>query len=150
MFDNLLTIIAPHYCCSCGNVGHLLCHSCKLNIARMRVISCVLCTKPAIFGICYRHKVAYQQVWCVGIRHGTLEVLIDVFKFQRALEAARHLADLAHMILPQTNVPTVIVPIPTASPHIRSRGYDHMQRVAHYLSKKSGIPIRTLLTRSIT
>lgn len=52
----------------------------------------------------------------------------------------------AHLpILPER---VIITPIPTVSSHIRQRGYDHMQLIAHYLAKTRNLRVDPILQRA--
>lgn len=148
MIDNILSLIAPHHCCGCNKIGSLLCGNCKYNITCEPKIACLVCNRPTISKcLCNTCSVPYDKAWVVGERNGTLQRLIGLYKFERTKSAYRHLGDLALEILPHLPIDTVIVPIPTASSHIRERGYDHMLLVAKYIAKKRGLRCRQSICR---
>lgn len=147
MFDWLLTLIAPHSCYGCGDLGQLLCQKCKNYITRQPLSGCLVCGASATRGICRRHKLPYQRAYCVGRRQGVLKRLIDDYKFHRVQAAASVLAALFDATLPRFDQPVVLVPIPTAPRNTRRRGYDHMRLAARQLARRRGLPLRSLLYR---
>lgn len=134
MVDRLLGIVAPHLCSGCGQVGTLLCDNCKYNIISQAFSRCVSCNRTSAEGVCQHHKVAFQQIWVVGERSGTLQRLIGGFKFQNMKTASRNLAELLDGRIPPLPSSTIIIPVPTASTHIRERGYDHTLLIARHFA----------------
>jgi ComF family protein len=148
MLDTLLSVVAPHLCSGCGEIGATFCDNCKYDISVEPFSQCVLCDKPAASGVCNDHKVAFNQAWVVGIRNGALQRLIGGFKFRNMKSAGRELAQLLHARLPVLPLSVVFVPIPTTSAHIRERGYDHMLLIAYELGRLRGLPVEILLQRN--
>jgi len=148
MVDELLSIVAPHHCCGCDEIGSLLCCNCKNNIINESESICIACRKPTGGAwLCADCHMPYSRVWVVGKRSGVLQRLIGDYKFQRAKAGYKYLGDLLLAILPNLPKDTVIVPIPTTSGRIRERGYDHMLLIAKYIAKSRGLECRQLLRR---
>jgi len=150
MLDTLLSVVAPHLCSGCGQIGSTFCDNCKYDINVDSFSGCVLCEKPAFSGICNDHKVTFNQAWIVGVRDGALRRLIGGFKFRNMKSAARELAGLLDKRLPVLPSSTVLVPIPTTPAHIRERGYDHMLLIANELGRLRGLSVETVLERNNT
>jgi ComF family protein len=152
MLDSALSLIAPHHCTACGEVGGLLCENCKYDIISESYDVCINCAKSlaASSGICRDCKVPYARAWCVADRRDNLEKLINGYKFANTHAAYNVLADLLHERLPQLPANTVIVPIPTVGSHVRQRGYDHMLLIAKRLAKLRNLPISADLKRATT
>jgi len=150
MLDTLLSVVAPHLCSGCGQIGSTFCDNCKYDINVVSFSGCVLCEKPAFSGICNDHKVTFNQAWIVGVRDGALRRLIGGFKFRNMKSAARELAGLLDKRLPVLPSSTVLVPIPTTPAHIRERGYDHMLLIANELGRLRGLSVETVLERNNT
>ena len=108
---------------------------------------CIVCGKPHNMGVCYHHKVAFQQAFIVGERQGELQRLIGGFKFRNMKESCVPLAELLCARLPSLDTAVVLVPMPTIPAHIRERGYDHMTLIAKELGRLSHQPIHYLLAR---
>ncbi len=149
MFDRLLSIVAPHYCCGCGIVGTLLCANCKYNIIDEADSACIICHHPTgQEKLCKNCSAPYDRAWLVGERHGTLQRLVGLFKFERTKAAGNVLANLLSETLPKLPIETVIVPVPTVASHIRERGYDHVALIAKKLAKARDLKYETLLSRA--
>jgi ComF family protein len=151
MIDRLLSSIAPHLCCACGEIGTLLCDSCKYNIIDDEYSGCIACGMLAgVQGVCGVCRVPYQRAWCVGERSGELRKLIDEYKFHSARAAYRPLADLLHRRIAQLPINTVVVAVPTTPAHIRQRGYDHTRLVARAFARARGLSFQQPLRRRTT
>ena len=149
MIRGLLDILAPHYCCSCGEIGSLLCESCKYDIASERFDSCLLCGRPSP-SACLECRSSIERTWCSGERRDGIEKLINSFKFDYAEAAHVPLGDLLLATLPELPAETVVVPVPTIRTHVRQRGYDHTLLVARYIAKKRDLQLEQPLTRRTT
>lgn len=147
MLDTLLSFIAPHHCCGCGQTGALLCDYCKYDIMTDRSVGCIVCGGPSPAGICSTHRVPYAKAWVVAERSGPLKTMLDTMKFEfaraGAIEAGRLLAE----VLPDIPRDVVVVPVPTIAPHIRERGYDHAYLIARTFARAKGLKCQQLLER---
>ena len=150
MIEHLLSVVAPHLCSHCGQIGTPFCDNCKNNIIGRDFFVCVLCGQPNTSGICAHHKADFNQAWVVGFRDGALQRLIGNFKFRNMKSASVELADLMHRRLPILPSNAVLVPIPTTPAHIRERGYDHMLLIARRLARARQIPVMQVLVRGNT
>lgn len=151
MFDTLLSYVAPHLCCGCGEIGALLCEDCKYDIKIEASDKCIACgLVSSANGICQRCDVPYSRAWCVGERSGTLQRLIGDFKFQNMYAAYRPLASLLIESIDQLPENTVVVPIPTVSSHVRERGYDHTLLLAKQVATNYDVQLRCVLSRAST
>ncbi len=148
MIDEILARIAPHHCYGCGITGAILCERCKNYISDRPFLSCAVCTQSTRgANLCRKHRLPYQQLWCVGARTGALADVIDAYKFERVRAAYRDVAVLLDRRLPPLPPDTLVVPIPTTPHNIRRRGYDHMRLVARELAKRRGLHDAQLLSR---
>lgn len=147
MVTALFDALAPHYCCSCGEIGALLCESCKYDIVSEPFEGCLLCGRLSLLGKCGHCRSAIEMSWCGGERTGGLEELINRFKFGYAEDAHIPLGDVLLAALPQLPESTVVVPIPTVRAHIRQRGYDHTLLLAKYVARKRDLKLGRVLKR---
>ena len=147
MLDSLLSLLAPHLCFGCGETDMLICPSCNENIINEPSAHCIICEQPAGTYLCNGHASSIQQGWYVAQRQGSVQELIDAYKFENARAAYRPLADLLHARLPELPTDTIIVPIPTINSHIRQRGYDHTLLIARSLARRRGLAVVPLLRR---
>lgn len=127
MLGYLVNLLAPHYCCSCGEIGVVLCLSCKYDIVNEPYAACILChniAKP-MENLCNTCVASFSRAWVVGSRADVLKKVIDDYKFERIRAAHVLLAGLFDVTAPTLPADTIVVPIPTIAKHVRMRGYDH-------------------------
>ena len=109
---------------------------------------CIFCLKPAARGaICSqcRNRHGLEAAWCVGERRHALKSSLDAFKFERVKAAAEVFAQLLDISLPVIDQDFVVTTVPSATSHIRQRGYAHMDLVAKNFARKRGLPFRAIL-----
>lgn len=147
MIERVLRIVAPHPCSGCAKVGTLLCHDCKNNIIEEPFFGCILCGSPKIGGICGFHQAPLSRAFTVGQRTGTLEILINKYKFEHAKSAVFPLAELLNESLPVLPSDIALVPIPTVRSHIRERGYDQVDILAQQFGFLRNIPVTRAIAR---
>lgn len=146
---SLFELLAPHYCCSCGEIGEILCQSCYYDIVSEVAVACVVCGQLCTQrGLCDSCTMPYQRAFVVGERTGALKQLINVAKFESTRPACRMQARLLSEVLPQLPDDAVIVPIPTIRRHVRQRGLDHTAHIAQHLAKLRGVRMERPLGRS--
>jgi ComF family protein len=149
MIDTLLSIVAPHHCSGCGQIGTLLCDNCKYDIIDEHENVCIVCKKPASNrGVCAHCRVPYERAWTVGERSGSLQRLIGQYKFTYARAAYKPLSDLLDRTISQLPIGTIIVPVPTIASHVRERGYDHILLIAIRFAHIRGLKLHKSLKRS--
>ena len=133
----LVNLLAPHYCCSCGEIGAVLCDRCNYDITCEPYEACILChniAKPTE-NLCNSCSAAFSHAWVVGSRTDVLKKAIDDYKFERVRAAYKVFAGLFDETLPNLPPDIVVVPIPTIAKHVRMRGYDHMRLVAREFAR---------------
>ncbi len=149
MRKTLSNLLAPHYCCSCGEIGAILCSYCKYNIVSEPHDSCVVCGHPVgpKSQLCDACRPPYVRAWCVGRRDEGLRAVIDALKFERTRAAYVPLAELLDEVLPVIPNDVIVVPVPTLTHHKRVRGYGHTELVARAFASKRGLSYVEALTR---
>ena len=147
MLHKLFDAICPHYCCSCGEIGSILCESCKYNITSERFDGCLLCGRSSLLPSCPYCRSFIAKTWVGGERSGGLETLINRYKFDRAEAAHIPLGDILLAALPQLPAETIIVPVATIRSHMRQRGYDHAFLLARYIAREQHVVLERLLKR---
>jgi ComF family protein len=150
MIEALLAYIAPHSCCSCGNLGTVLCQICKNDIVSDPFSCCLLCLGPTMDGdLCKKCQTTtgISGGWCVGTRQGHLKALLDRYKFDSARQAGRLCGELLSEQLPEFPESFTVVPVPTSPAHQRTRGFDHTALVARRFAELRQLPYQQALTR---
>jgi ComF family protein len=150
MPGHLVNLLAPHYCCSCGEIGAVLCERCKYDIVSEPYEACILCHNIArpTENLCNSCTTAFSHAWVVGSRTSVLKKVIDDFKFERARAAYRVFSGLFDATLPNLPIDLVIVPIPTIAKHVRVRGYDHMRLIAEEFARTRTLAYSPCLYRA--
>ena len=145
----LAEALSPHYCCSCGTIGSVLCESCKYDIVNEPKMVCFACKKPICppEAVCNSCILPYSYCWTLGERSDSLEQLINVSKYESCRQGCIVQAELIHTILPVLPDNTIITSIPTINRHIRERGYDHAAKIAKHLAKLRKVIYKTTLLR---
>ncbi|MDO4612080.1 MAG: hypothetical protein Q4B29_01295 [Candidatus Saccharibacteria bacterium] len=134
-FPGLLDLLAPHSCRGCGHTGEALCDCCKNNILKQKTS--------------FRPKEKLPKTFIVGKRDGLLNDLIHDFKYNSNRSLAKPLAELLAEKLPKNQKgKVVVVPLPTATNHIRTRAFDHTLLLAKHLARFKGYQVEELLVRT--
>lgn len=130
-FPSLLDLLFPHSCRGCGLTGEVLCERCKNNIIRNR------------------KDFKKSNMYVVSRRNGLLDQLIQDYKYHSIRALARPLTELLDQVLPKNlSKDSVIVPLPTATHHVRSRGFDHTYLLAKNLGKIRKFKVEKILVRN--
>ena len=141
MLNLLVNAIMPHYCCSCGAIGAVLCGHCKNDIVADLSAQCFSCLHVVgVRGaVCLECRVHYKKGWFVGLHRGALREMVGDYKFERMKAAGTTLAELLDESLPQLPQGTLVACVPTVRSHGRQRGYDHAVLIAKQFAKVRGM-----------
>lgn len=150
MIDTFLSLVAPHSCCGCGEVGAEICEGCKHNIINEGFSVCVGCLRPTSGdNLCDRcTEFPTIAMWCVGWRQDELKSLLDRYKFEAVRSAVIPLVEILDITVPTLTEDTVVTIIPTAPAHSRERGFDHMVLIGREFAKRRKLLFRPLLKRT--
>ena len=136
--DWILDIIFPCYCKGCGKIGSAFCSCCIFNnLAKNRPFFTF--SDPDFTGI-----------FACGMRVGCLSELVSEYKFLSRRRNSYALAEMLFEVISRLSpgVEYVVVPLPTISKHIRSRGFDHIARLCQDFSSISGFSVCSALIRA--
>lgn len=149
LFDAILSIIAPHECLGCGQEGDLWCPACR-RLCHPAVERCYRCHRLSPGGRtcpgCRRQSALYA-VHAVTPYDGCAKQLIWKLKFEGAQAAAGVVAGLMRAAVIAC-APDCIAAVPTATSHIRRRGYDQAQLIVRRLSQVAALPALACLIRT--
>lgn len=148
--DKFMGVIAPHECLSCGVMGQLICADCVNDVFEPLPSRCYRCKKLTIsFSTCAscirQSKVA--NVWVRTSYSGTAKELIHRYKFERAKNAAKIIANAMNDVVPYLREDILIIPVPTATTRIRQRGYDQAELLANYIGDSLGFLVAKPVSR---
>ena len=148
--ERLISLVAPHHCVVCGDEGSLLCGWCAADACPAVPPRCYKCLKAsADFAVCSscRPKVRLRHVWIRTEHSGVARDLLEKYKFERGQAGGKTIARLISEVLPYFEKDTLVVPVPTATSRVRSRGYDHGRLLAKELAELQGLKFESLLMR---
>ena len=146
---NLLDLLSPHYCISCGGIGDILCEYCKYDITDEGFAGCVVCRSMThgSTNLCASCQQSYSKAWCVGERSQVLRKLLDAYKFDRKVATKHTLSSLLDTTVPVLPTDTMVSYVTTIPAHIRQRGHDHARSLAESFAKRRRLPIKKTLSR---
>ncbi len=154
-FPGLLDLLAPHSCRGCGCIGDIFCKRCKNNIIHAHHNTCPNCKATNTTGFCPNCP-DLPPIFTIASRDTILGELIHDYKYYSIRSLSQTFAELLDATLPDllriesSTYPftkVVLVPLPTASHHIRERGLDHIYTIARHLASKRHYEVQRLLLR---
>ncbi len=143
---NPLELLAPHSCRGCGRLGGPLCDRCKNYIINRETNICPICKTKTIHGKCRKHA-NFPTNYNLGERSELLDLLIHDYKYHSVRALSGILAELINDVLPKLPRDAVLVPLPTATHHIRERGFDHTFLISKKLARLQRIKVEPVLLR---
>jgi ComF family protein len=150
LVEHFFRVLAPSNCLACGNEGSLLCAWCAPDALPETVGRCYRCNALAAYSrtceAC-RRKTPFAHLWVRTEYSDTARQLVHKMKFSYSGEAADLIAHQLLNSLPSLKPGTLLVPVPTATNHVRERGYDHAARIAKALAVESGHQYTPVLAR---
>lgn len=128
----------------------MLCAWCRPDAYEPPALHCFHCRQPstedAICGVC-RQELPIDRLWIGSTYSGTIQQLIHLYKFERAQDVAKLLAEILDITIPSLPPETLVVYVPTATSRIRERGYDQARELAKAFAKLRGTKVTSLLRR---
>lgn len=150
MIERLIGVVAPHNCVVCGKEGALLCAWCLPDAFPSLSSRCFNCyAKTNEYSTCTacRRLSGPKNVWAVTEYTDTAKTFIQKYKFERAKQAYKIIANELNKTLPHLGTEMVITHVPTATSRRRQRGYDQSELIAKELAKLRGCTHQTVLFR---
>lgn len=144
-FPKLLDLIMPHSCRGCNTLGSVLCNRCKNHIISCNFNICPNCRKDKHSASCKTCK-NFPPSYILGPREGLLSDLIHDYKYNSTRAIGGALAEIFAAKLPNIQN-AVIVPLPTSTAHVRSRGFDHTYYLAKRIARIKKYRVTKLLLR---
>jgi len=146
---NLLDILFPKTCFSCGDWGEYLCTDCLNKIKEKRERICPVCCRPAIYGITHpvcRRKYTLDGLTTVFSYTGLVKRIIKKLKFNFVFDVNKLLSELLITSLGEDQQFTRIcrqspglVPVPLHSSRERWRGFNQAELLGKEIAQSLGI-----------
>ena len=151
LLEHFFRLLAPYDCLRCGQEGSLICSWCIEDALPQVLERCYRCNKLSSFGktcaSCRRNS-PIKHVWIRTEYTKSTKALVHIMKFKYSGEAADLIANELMNTIPALPPNTIIVHVPTATNHIRERGYDHAERIARKIAVGTGLRHLPLLVRT--
>lgn len=148
IIEQLFRFIAPDECYACGKEGSLICKMCEPAAYVRPPARCYRCYRQsdtaATCPACRRHSMLKNVFVCTLYTKEAREV-VHRLKFGFTKSAAEHIARHMAEVLQPLPPDLIITHVPTASSHVRQRGFDQSALIARELAYLTGVPhIHTL------
>jgi ComF family protein len=146
--------LAPPACWSCRApvaAGRPLCAACRADIRFLRGACCPRCGLPIPCGRrCPATGSVLDRAWAPVAFEGPARSLVHALKFRGALAVADVMAAQIVAGAPRDLLapPVWLVPVPTHGLRRRARGFDHAERLAGALARRTGLEVARCLTRT--
>jgi ComF family protein len=153
--DNWLTNIQdwllPRLCPGChdwAGPGRILCRGCEHSLPRLGN-SCPRCANPynhenvaGPCGMCQRHPPTFARAIALYRYEPPVDHFIRELKFRRQLGMARLFGErLAERLLPESQRPDLILPVPLHARRLRHRGYNQALEIARPVARCLGVEL---------
>jgi len=150
--EGLYELLWPARCCVCDMPETYLCERCERDLPYVDLWqACPTCGAPFGQLVCTEcnsfilkergvERIPFDGCVSVAQFNGAARRLITVYKDSHEGELAPEIARLlAQCIMPAWLDESVLTYIPASKNALRRRGFDHMERVAQELSKRTGL-----------
>jgi len=150
MLSQVFAFLAPHSCLGCGQEGTLLCRECCPTAVKYLPARCYKCRIPnPLNAVCVQCRInsSLGHVWIISDYAGLLRTVFQRYKFERARDMAGVLAEIISNAVPPLPKGTIISFVPTATSHVRERGFDQAKELAKAFARQQNLQLYPLLYR---
>ncbi|HVX58724.1 MAG TPA: phosphoribosyltransferase family protein [Candidatus Saccharimonadales bacterium] len=156
VLEKMIGWLAPPFCISCGLEGSALCDGCRSSEILFFGERCYSCgTLSPRSRTCSSCRSGSPRFAWVATDYDNLpSELLKKYKFAHMRAAAMPIAALMVEALLDYNGRTelykanyLVVPVPTAGPRLRERGFDHAELLASHIAAQLNLKSRKILQR---
>src|SRR3989344_3682644 len=151
---NILDLLFPKRCVSCGKLGSDLCRKCFSEIDFVESPVCPVCQRQAVGGVTHpgcksRYRLDGLVVAC-RYKDAVKKAIIKV-KYKWIYDIENVFVDLLTERFWKFNLPQdlILVPVPLHSKRKRWRGFNQSEILAESLANKFGVPFSDTMIRII-
>jgi predicted amidophosphoribosyltransferase len=130
-------LVAPPLCAACGR-------GCRAEAVICTRCSRALAAAPPILA---GGPHGIDRAWSSASHEGVARSLVGALKFRRLLPVAELMADRIHWLAPGHLLGGTVVPVPSAPPRLRSRGFDPAGELAMALAASLETKLSSCLAR---
>lgn len=152
---NILDIIFPRRCVSCGRLGRYFCKNCVVKIKLFGHPICPVCEKAAIGGATHpkcKTRYSLDGLTSVFYYDGAVRKAIKLLKYRFVTDLAKEFIELIPSSFLSTanhQQPTILVPIPLHTSRLKFRGFNQAEVLGRLIADKLNIPIRPDILKRI-
>src|SRR3990167_5131954 len=151
---NLLDLVFPKRCVSCGAFGKYICNNCFSKIEFVEKPICPICQRQAIGGKTHPKcagKFRLGGLVVVCKYKGPIKLAIQKIKYKWVYDLEKVLVDLLALQIWKFDLPqnSILVPIPLHKKRKNWRGFNQAEILTKTLSRKYDHPFKDLLLRVI-
>lgn len=155
---NILDLIFPRRCVSCGKIGEYFCQKCAAKIEFTAYKICPVCGRHAIDGVTHprcQTRYTLDGLTSFFLYDGIIRKAIKAIKYRFVSDLAKELIDLipqnsfSRLTMYQSNNLTMLLPIPLYPSRLRFRGFNQAEVLGRILSERLDIPMRTDILKRI-
>jgi competence protein ComFC len=144
-FWKIIDWFYPPVCCTCGEIGKLICDECFLQIERIHGAGCNLCGEPirsgSICARCEQQKPHFSKLRSFGYYSGPLRDAIVSLKYQRNIGLGEFFAPLLiEIIIQEKWTLDGITAIPLSTIRKKERGYNQAELLARPIARALKLP----------
>jgi predicted amidophosphoribosyltransferase len=133
----IVIALAPPLCAACGRSCRPEAIACSRCRRRLAAAEPLLGSGPA----------GLDRAWSSAAYEGVARDLVAALKFRRLLPVADLMAERIEWLAPAHMLSGSVVPVPTAPPRLRRRGFDPAGEVAAALAERLEAPLERCLAR---
>jgi len=147
IWTDLLALIFPNRCASCGQMGDLFCDACRQKIESVLPPLCPLCGYPSsdahLCHRCQKSPLAIDGIRSVAFFEGPLRKVMHALKYRGLHSVAEPLGNLMSLYWQNYPLPAdIIIPVPLHHARLRKRGYNQAGVLAGALASEIELPLR--------
>lgn len=153
---NLLDMLFPRRCVSCGKVGRYFCRECLGQIRFITHQICPVCERPAIGGASHpKCQTRYSLDGLISIFYydGAVRKAIKLLKYRFVTDLAKEFISLippSFFSSPIANYQSsILIPVPLHSSRLKFRGFNQAEILGKLIAGKLNIPVRTDILKRI-
>lgn len=148
--QNIIDLVFPVYCLSCGKENIYLCSDCLTKLPKLEKQICIVCQKPSAFGkthpICQTKYAPAGLVCALSYKEKLVKDIIAAFKFSFISQLAEPLSlllldKLEKQELTEYFQDFTLIPVPLHKTRQFWRGFNQSELLANNLALKLNLPV---------
>jgi ComF family protein len=157
MLTEIVALVVPPRCAACGAPGRraadVLCAGCRRALPWLPAPCCARCALPLphVGGRCPARDAAFDAAWSAVAYAGSARDAMHALKFAAARPLAQVMAAQIAAAAPASGLLSTpgatLVPVPPHPRRRRARGFDPAELIAVALARRTGLPLRRVLSR---